>query len=495
MDEFLPYHVLACHQPGQHLNALLEGCSDYPTRLGPLEFQRAYHYTGVTSSILLWPLFGAVPSLLVAFVPGLVALALVALGLTRSLALPARRAWLVGCFLPVTFSLLHDTGPVRVGLVVLAWSPVVVRRALAAESPWRALAWGAVLAAAWLVATEDKPFFVFLLPGAALWCLAALHLTGAGELVRERLRRAVGVLGTSAAACVALLGVLQANGVPYVTYLRTASREVPSHSLTERFQAAAAFTVSWVDYGGRVRDLRSAGVLGVDGLVSTQGWTAPSEVGPGSPAWTLMLLCALATTGLLLLAASRLLLAKRTARAGAVLLLGAFVALTVGAVLSGGWFGHHYVYAQVPLLAAVLLATSRPWEHWAAALGVGVLSVLSLLAMSQAPTYPWASPDVWPALEAAHDQPGEAVLSCASWGCYYPAALEARKDRPVLYAPIPGAADDVLDVARGRRADVIHLCWDCSASDVSAYYRGSAVTPIPTRSRSWLVFRVVPAPA
>jgi hypothetical protein len=64
--------------------------------------------------------------------------------------------------LPV-FTMLHDAGPVRVGLLVMAWTPIIVTSQHLKAKP---------------VAAEDKPFFVYLVPSIALLSVASLSFKG-----------------------------------------------------------------------------------------------------------------------------------------------------------------------------------------------------------------------------------------------------------------------------------------------------------------------------
>jgi hypothetical protein len=85
MDEFVQYHALACTQPSQQLNRYRDSCFWYPTQLGGWTFQRAYQYIGITSSVLLWPLFMVMNAMLAHYVEGVVGLLVVAAGIVSSL--------------------------------------------------------------------------------------------------------------------------------------------------------------------------------------------------------------------------------------------------------------------------------------------------------------------------------------------------------------------------------------------------------------------------
>src|SRR4029453_6454470 len=128
MDGFVQYHVLPCAQPSQRLNVYRDSCFAYPTQLGGWRFQRAFPYIGITSSLLFWPFFTVTHSMLAHYVAGVLGLILVAMGIASSLNLAGNALPTLLLFFPLTFAVLHDAGPVRVGLVVLAWTPVVIRR-------------------------------------------------------------------------------------------------------------------------------------------------------------------------------------------------------------------------------------------------------------------------------------------------------------------------------------------------------------------------------
>lgn len=493
-DEFLPYHPLACHQVGQRLNSFGEACGDYPTRLGPLHYERAYHYTGAISSVLLHPVFGLWHSLHAHELLGLAALCAVGCALSSSLGLQRRSALLVACYLPLVFSLVRDTGPVRVSLVVMAVAPLLVARHLAAVSPLRSLGWGLLLAVVCLLATEDKPFFVFLLPGIALWSVACLSVRQGGIGPGVWRRTAVVWCGAGA-ACAGLLGVTQANGVAYVGYLREATAQVGVGRGVGGIRAWGVFTLAWPDYGARVHDLSRAGVATVHDPVLDVPWVRGYvPVALESSVFVLLGVGALLVLVLYGASARRLWRRGSAPRFSLGLMLSSSLALGAGAWLAGGWAGHHFVFAQVPLLACVLLAVREREQHVAAA-ALAALSLLALATLELVPTYPWASSRVAaPMSRALEEAAAGDVVNCGTFGCFAPYALLARRGVPVTFAVTPAQTGALLQEVSGSSHAVIHVCFGCDLTRVRSLFAGADVNELPRVGRTWRAFRVEPRP-
>jgi hypothetical protein len=487
MDEFLQYHVLACHQPGQTLYAFREGCGAFPTKLGPLHFERAYHYTGVTSSLLLWLPYTAWKSLAVPQLLGVLSLALVGLGVAKSLRLPWWSAAFAVLFLPLAYSTIHDAGPVRVGLVVTAWAPVLQRRCFGSARLIESLGWAALLVAVVLVATEDKPFFLFLLPGVAVWCHAVARITEQSS--PPAMLPFAALWGTCGSLAAGLLGFMQANGQPYVAYLREAGAAIGTKPSLGGGKAAVLMTSEWSAYLDRIRDQSGFGVWGMEDRLRDLNLADAAPQAGLKPGYQLFALAIALGTVLLYAVAFRQLRRARS-RSGLVELLVAAALLAAGAWAAGGWAGHHFVYAQVPLFALVVLVGAR--RVLLVSLALAALGAGSLGLSRAAPLYPWAGNEVRPVLAAVTAQvQDDEVLECGSWGCYFPATLLAPKGRPVAFAMQRWQVLELSKAARARSERVVHACFDCDQGTVGALYPAASVEPLPCDGcRRWRLFRV-----
>ena len=262
MDEFIMYHVLACWEPSQQLNVYRDSCIAHPTQLGPIEFQRAYEYIGITSSLLLAPVHALSQSIWTPYAVGALALVATVWGLVKSFMLPRRIMPVMLLFFPLVFTMLHDAGPVRVGLLVLAWTPIVTAQYLKAERS--RIMWLALLVVMWAVAVEDKPFFLYLISGIALLSIASLSSKGLLSRAWRSWKLLVILFGVSGSFGISLLAVMQqGNGMSYLRYLIRVSPDHSTTSMSSNAVTGLFFMGDWPYYAHRVSDYPRLGNLGL----------------------------------------------------------------------------------------------------------------------------------------------------------------------------------------------------------------------------------------
>ena len=498
MDEFIMYHVLACWQPEQQLNTYRESCTAYPTQLGPWEFQRSYLYGGVTSSLILAPFFILVPSIWTPYAVGALFLVAIAFGLAKTLGLPARFTLVGIVFWPLLFTVLHDGGPVRLALMALVWTPVLAAVYLRSRRLPQALI---VLAVSllWMLATEDKPFFLFLIPGIAVFTLASLASRDLLPVARQRWKALSGLLIIPSGLSLLLLISLRASDMPYLLYLRQLT---PSPSLPGRALNAiqgGLLTFDWPYYAHRVSAFASLGGSESNGLVSKALARANFFPGFGSLQTTVAtVLTMLVTLAVMLLywRAWRLLRATQQARDRriALLILTSTAVLWLGAWISGGWATHHYVFAQVPLAGLLMYAASKR-EHGLRKLTALLVSivVVSWLTIWLTPTQPLASRDISRAAETALASAGtNSIINCSTWGCYYTYSLLDEKQVPVVFADTAESTRELEATASATNREILHLCSGCSLDSVRVLYPGSDVDFVDSGTPEWLLFQVEP---
>jgi hypothetical protein len=497
MDEFLHYHVLACTQPSQQLNVYRESCFAYPTQLGGWTFRRAYPYIGITSSVLLWPFFTVMNAMLAHYAEGVVGLFIVAAGIASSLNLTKKALPTLLLFFPLTFAVLHDGGPVRVGLVALAWTPVILRRFATADQRPAKAAWAALLVAMWVLAMENKPFFAYLLPGIVLWSLAGMAAHGELPRTRTRWMAVLGLVAVAAGSAFALLVLTRVSGGPYLTYLIDRARSLPRRGTPpEIFLNSILFTLDWPYYAHRVSLYNAPG-----GVPYPQPFHRLAGALPLDSTWqavtalilTLLVVAALAVAYLW----SLVRLGRNSTQAirvSATLLLGAAIVLGAATMWARGFETHHFIYMQVPLLGILALAVSGQRRELLVLGSVFAAAALaSLVAIWLVPRPPKASPEIPVVFQAALEISDRGtVINCSSWGCYYTYSLLNEDDVPVVFANTPEDAGRLAADMRSQGRRILHLCFDCNAESVRRLYPQAGVAQVSTGTSVWKLFRVNP---
>jgi hypothetical protein len=478
MDEFVMYHALACTQKSQQLNLYREACGAYPIHLGPLHYQRSFAYIGGLSSVLYAPFHALWNSIAMNYVVGALALFGIAHGLCRSFALPARYATLAMLFFPLLYVTIHDAGPVRISLLAVAWTPVFLARVIRGPRPSAVLA----LIILWLAATEDKPFFVFLMPGIVVLSLAALHVQGLWDAALRQWRTLLAVFAASSGTCLVFL--LTAS-VGDHSYLRDLHTSMPSEAQTSLYYSglvSVLFTVDWSFYAHRIANVA---------LVA-------GEYGQGGAMWAKSASLLLTVTLIALTlsvygwAGWRHWRTGRADRASGLLLIASVAAFIVPVVVARGWATHHYVYAQLPLWVLVATAIRRRHSElmkWLA--GALLTTIAAVTAIGLVPMTPLVSWDLPSVVTAAIRVAGpRTVLNCASWGCYYTYSLQNLGNVPVVFADAPDTMERLRAQAVQHRWDIIQLCRDCSAAQVARQYGVPEVQMLPTDAVDWHAFHI-----
>jgi hypothetical protein len=488
MDEFLPYHSTACGFASQQLNVYEGACGAYPTSLFGFEFQRSFNYVGASTGWLMAPLLATWPSLWAHTASGIVFLLLCAAGVIVSLKLSWRFAPAALMYFPLTYGLVRGLGPIGISMAVIVWSPVLLRVFAKTQSRWLRLAAFAAMALGWMIATESKPFFLFLIPGAICWSIAVMVVTGEGGALTQRWRSVTALFAGVSASCLALLVVMRVEGQSYLEYLL--GFPSPNHFLVN-LGTGATFILDWPFTAHRVMYLYP----NVDARF-LEPLQAPLNALPwgddrgGFLALGLTVLAVFAVIGLYWWAIRRLW--KTGQRSTVLALTAAAGAFFIGALLSAGGSSHHYVFAHVPLLALCLLAFATLKNGFVKG-GCVLLSIstLSLLAVLSVPVKPSVSRSIDTLMDVAYANADAAtIINCASWGCYHQYAMLNRDNVPVVFAEKPDQQAALLLVARERGSKLEHLCLDCDLEAVEAAYLGTAVALTMTSDDGWNLYTV-----
>lgn len=467
MDEYVMYHTLACWNPTQQLNSFREACPGNLTQLWEATYYRAYAYIGITSSLLMAPFHALWPSLAMNTWVGIAWTALSGLGLTKSLKL--QRAYLGAIFLyfPISYSIIHDGGPIRASFAAICWLPYLLERLMSDRSKVRKLMIWLLTLALWLICIEDKPFFLYLVPGSYIFSASCLLL----NLDQARSKRRAGLLMTlvfsvNSIFSIILLYLMRANGEPYLMYLRSNSPEW-SQRISE-LGTSLRFFLDWPFFASRITEYSK---LSLAGSVAT-----------------FIVLCTIVW-------ALRHCPQQREPRNSQFLALIACFTYWFFSWIAGGKFHHHFVFAQLPLLAIVMVSIQQGSQKTRSTLVMllSMASVLSLAAVLVAPKIWYASSNTNALVrETLSNTQEKTIINSSNWGLYYAYSLADNNGHSLVWADTIETMNKLEKTARDKQSIIIHFCWNCEQSLLAEGYPNSKLTLIDENKSHWKSYKVKP---
>jgi hypothetical protein len=467
MDEFVAFHRLACTAPLSQFNTFREGCDAHTLDLGFLRYQMSYGYIGITSSALYYPFWALWPAPGSFYLQGVILLLVFGYGMARALNLKATDALLPVCYFPIGYSMLHDTGPIRLGLLSLPALLLIARRLQETDRGVAKVGLGLVAAAVVLVCAEDKAYYLLMAP---LVCILAGTI-GVGQLptrgtLREaRVPLAVFVVVVGAGLAV-LLSARTDDGLTYLGLLRAHSALVAGSALTQ-LQRIAYYTTMFPLYGDRVFAvyavpfaLKLASAVPVVGLAAWL-WRARAV----SP-WVL-------------------------AACGAAYLAGAAALLVTGSATSS----HHYVFLHLPILVVLMRAAAHSAGARRTVFAfVIATTVMSIGLLSATPVQRDTSRERGRVFDYASrpDVATTHVVNFSSWGGYYHQDLYGPRTQLVTFVdPLtPEGGARLADVARSTSRDLLNICMGCTREAMLDAFHGASVQEVPLGAEHWRAFRV-----
>jgi hypothetical protein len=498
MDEFIMFHRLACQEPAQQILGFREGCEDYEISLFNYEFHRSYSYIGVSSSIIAAPLFLVFNGLWVNFLIGLIHLVLVFIGFAKSFNL-GRSSILFGFLsFPIVYGFLHDGGPVRLSALAISWTPVILKKYLDSANIYRFF-WLFGLIFLWTIATEDKPYFLYLIPGTVLLSLSSLLTLGGYAYLKRNSIRLVFGIALAAASSVGFLAVLRVDDGSYLSFLISNSPSIDftvllnlsgSYGLTNAFADLGlynklSFLFAWAYFPHRILEMSSFQIDAVTILIP--GMESPFRIF-ASVLYVLGILGSISIYFLVLRSLRRC-SSWRIKSSNLILLLTIFT-FWLGAFISGGWAVHHYLYAIFPLhILTLALFRDRELDVYKSVLAF--TSVISLLAAWITPHSIWASPEINKVYQIAIKKSDHnSIISCSSWGCYYQYSLLNKNDIPVVFASfeIPSHFEDLESYALLHRKNVYFICSQCSQNQLQEVVPRLFIGKVNTETKDWFLY-------
>jgi hypothetical protein len=176
LDEFILFVDLAYRNPNYFLNQFPNGYQAFVKHfpLG-LEANLPYAYLGNVQRFLFLPFYLLLPLELAKPLYSFSSLLVIYYLMIDSFKLKGYQIWMLILFLPIYVTVLHDSGPVNVGIISFFLSKRFVERIFSDIRKWERLMFGALLALLWSIAFFDKQFYLYLFPGVILFSLVNIR--------------------------------------------------------------------------------------------------------------------------------------------------------------------------------------------------------------------------------------------------------------------------------------------------------------------------------
>lgn len=471
MDEFVMFHRYGCGQDAQSaLSAWIGsncGKGNLPISILGVTYDRSYPYIGIASSIFIAPLVLIVDAPEASMIAGLMALFLCALLLCVQVNVGLRFAILPILWFPLSYSLVHDSGPIRLSIVAIPVIGVAIRL-LYEKFNIKTLILACFSVAFATVALEDKPFFVYLLPGTVLLSLALVpNLLSKASPVRlaRILSYSLALLGSQ---LFFLSAAFISRSQSYLDFLAKSgpTLEMRIENLSEAFR----YIFTWPYYASRIYPIDTSTF--------------------GLPSWISLSFCLLV---IVLVFRNGRALSLARGRHCIPFILCASVLFFLAACVAGGKFGHHFVYSQLPLVVLFMLFArySKQNAQVDVLLPTAAIALATIISLAGLKPVSYASSHFEPLAKMAFNLLGPRdVLNCGSWGCYYGHSFAGNSSKAIVSAESAGDLTSLVEFVSSRDGRTLHLCNSniCSAESLASLSAVSNVELLTENIHGWKLF-------
>ena len=491
MDEFLPYHRIACKVfPNAIEHVFRESCTSYATRLFGFEFFRSYSYIGYTSNLLYWPFYQVFPAPASHHVLGALVLLLFSILLVKAFSLSKQTVFIPLIYFPLLFQTIHDTGPIRIAL--LSYPLVILSISKLFDRNLSLLRRGLSFLGIFIVvsfAIEDKPFYIYLLPqvlflafGFAL-CRHCDEMTKSTHLFLKKERVLFEIIKKFAfeiflvilAVFFAILLTLifitvplgeSSSYYPYLLDLALQSSSRPKISFLQEIKYLAGYFLAPTQFANRIYE-----------------FSVPQK-----------LISIFAFTPVLILC----LVALRNEENKIRFLILGTIGLGVAIFLftRHAWSGHHFIFLHITMLILLMRYASCGEKKYSYVVLLILLSTtVSCVQLfigkegrhsesTRQPIFDYLSKE-----EIASN----AVINFVSWGGYYQQSLYGARTQLVTYTePITQEfVDGLLEVwVRSGRKEIINICLRCDVKEISSFFPMYKISTVDFPNTSWRLVRI-----
>jgi hypothetical protein len=473
MDESVQFHVISCdYYNYSTYNIFAEPCDgSLDLDFFGIKIKRAFKYIGSLSSYLYYPFFLLSPHILTQQILGIVSFVLFIIGI---LWLEQERKLTViilfGLNYPIVYQLIHDTGPIRFGLLVTVFSPVLARTILKVSNEQLKLLLKITFGILLFLAVEDKPFFLYLLPSLTL-LVAAYSQTGLEKhpiLMSKYLLKEFGI--TIAIFCLMTLAYLFLSRTSQNRTYFSSIRNMNETKETFRFMFAIFSNFQLFSHRVFFGNINTI----IEGIQFHQ--FAQLNIPLTLSFWA---------SGCLLLVKSyqrkigALPIYKTTYTLGAFL-----VSIVIFLVSRNTWAGHHFIYPYIFILLAIcqsitIVKSNGKLFFLIFSACLSVILTIQLFFLVPDSHSSWERYKVFDYLKQASIAENH-LITHMTWGAYNPSSVYGHAKQAVLYTGNnistvnKEMALKIIKISEESNRKILCVCNedDCNAEKLASVFLG-----------------------
>lgn len=480
-DDFAQYHALACSFPSQSLNTYHAPCNYYFHQFGPIQYQQSYDYVGVSSSIIMSLFIKIMSPLIAHYAWGIIALFVILIGIHKSFEIK-ENLLLILFYFPLIYPILHNSGPNNISLIFFSWTPFLLNKAKKSKKLLKTILY-TLTSLGWLVSTEDKPFFVYILPG-----LFLVYLSTRDEAELKHLVLYWKTVLLFITLFLPTLFFLLASKTQSKSYFESLSQNslISIYGYTRSVLTAVLHFFSWFAFPVRSVDFHKSSNVNQPEYLEAIPW--------GNGIISILSLCAMLFTVCLFLnfylRYFRSFVNKDTfkLRISSKLQITSVATLIIFPVIGGAWTGHHYVFFHL-VIVIILFSNLSYFSMKNSGKILITLSLMTVILVILTPTRSYNSIDSRKAVDYAYSIATDGSVINCSYSCYFEYSLRNIRSIPVTFATAPSEGADLIT----KTENVISICKLCQNKDISYIFGSDTIVKHEIVFGDWSVFSVRPA--
>jgi len=493
------YHSLACSRDNQVLSIYRDGCNLYPVVLGNLKYNLSFIYLGISSSLLLAPFQALFDNIWTQYYVGILSLFTIAFGTAKSFKIKLKYLPLTLIFFPILYSILRDGGPIRISLICISWCPFFFRKYYE-NYGIKKIIYFLIISISWIISIEDKPFFIYLIPGTILLMFASLDKKYILEIFQKKKLEMFMIFSSLSFFCILFLSAIrfEESNKTYLIWLKDQASNINERISISSFVEPFLYTFYWPRYFHRVKHLSKSLSLDFYNL----------------PVIILSILIIIITIKYYSTLLKSLKKITKKFRLNLIMLFFSFLTFNFFIFNSGGRAHHHYVFAQYPVLVGLLYYVQfngKKAYKFAYLTSIKII-FLSFLLFQIIPTRLLAHREIPIVFDlAVQNSSKNTIINCSNWGCYFNYALTNKNKLPVVFADKIEYMRDLGQVSNKNQGNILHICQSkyseaylepyenqfdentiCDLNSLKEIFQTNDVLEIKSGTEIWKVFKIDP---